>query len=169
MGRNITVVKPTIAAVNGVCFAGGFALAQTCDLCVASSTATFAISEARVGRGAPWAAPLFSMAPKRIVLELLLTASPMSAQRAYDVGLINDVVAPTELISSTQALAERIAANAPLSVKAAKEMARALDHHASSSAFDTSRDIWEPVYRSHDAQEGPNAFSQKRPPNWQDR
>lgn len=54
-GRNITVDKPTIAAVNGVAFAGGFLLAQTCDLCVASTTAKFAITEAKVGRGSPWA------------------------------------------------------------------------------------------------------------------
>ncbi len=57
-GRNIEVAKPTIAAVNGVAWAGGFLLAQCCDLCIAADTATFAISEVKVGRGAPWAAPL---------------------------------------------------------------------------------------------------------------
>ncbi len=169
MGRNIEVVKPTIAAVNGVCFAGGFALAQTCDLCVATTSATFAISEAKVGRGAPWAAPLLSMVPKRIMLELLMTAAPMSAQRAYEVGLVNAVVHPGELESHTQAIAEQIAANAPLSVKAAKAMVRALDDKTSADAFTKAAAIWEPVYRSSDAQEGPAAFAERRTPMWQDR
>ena len=169
MGRNIEVVKPTIAAVNGVCFAGGFALAQTCDLCVASTTASFAISEAKVGRGAPWAAPLLSMVPKRIMLELLITAAPISAERAYQIGLVNAVVEKEDLSARTQALAEQIAANAPLSVKAAKAMVQAIDASAQTNAFETASAIWEPVYRSHDAQEGPAAFRDRRPPNWQDR
>jgi len=169
MGRNIEVVKPTIAAVNGVCFAGGFALAQTCDLCVASTSATFAISEAKVGRGAPWAAPLLSMVPKRIMLELLMTAAPMSALRAHEVGLVNKVVEPEALILETQALAEQIARNAPLSVKAAKAMVQALDQHGRSDAFAVASAIWEPVYLSHDAQEGPASFRDGRAPNWQDR
>jgi len=168
MGRNIEVVKPTIAAVNGVCFAGGFALAQTCDLCVASTTASFAISEAKVGRGAPWAAPLLSMVPKRVMLELLMTAAPISAERAYQIGLVNAVIEKEDLSARTQALAEQIAANAPLSVKAAKAMVQAIDASAQTNAFETAAAIWEPVYRSHDAQEGPAAFRDRRPPNWQD-
>jgi len=136
---------------------------------VASTTASFAISEAKVGRGAPWAAPLLSMVPKRIMLELLMTAAPMSAQRAHEVGLVNAVVAPLDLRSATQALAEQIAANAPLSVKAAKAMVRALDGTTNDQAFATASAIWEPVYRSHDAQEGPAAFRDRRPPNWLDR
>src|SRR5580704_851865 len=69
-GRNIEVVKPTIAAVNGVAWAGGFLLAQCCDLCIAADTATFAISEVKVGRGAPWAAPLSWLIPPRIALQV---------------------------------------------------------------------------------------------------
>ena len=169
MGRNITVTKPTIAAVNGVAFAGGFALAQSCDLCVASEHAQFAISEARVGRGAPWAAPLVSMLPRRIVLELLMTAAPISAARAYDLGLVNEVVPAAALVERTQALAERIAANAPLSVRAAKAMVDALDPTRTSEAFDLAESIWQPVYTSADAKEGPTAFAERRTPNWQGR
>jgi enoyl-CoA hydratase/carnithine racemase len=62
-GRNIDVAKPTIAAVNGIAWAGGFLLTQCCDLCIAADTATFAISEVKVGRGAPWAAPLSWLIP----------------------------------------------------------------------------------------------------------
>lgn len=90
-GRNIEVDKPTIAAVNGAAFAGGFLLAQTCDLCIASSTATFAISEVKIGRGSPWAAPLPLMIPPRIAMEIVLTGAPLTAQRAYEIGFVNRV------------------------------------------------------------------------------
>jgi len=64
-GENISLSKPTIAAVNGAAFAGGFMIAQACDLCVASTSAKFAITEVRVGRSSPWAAPLIHMLPQR--------------------------------------------------------------------------------------------------------
>src|ERR1019366_7446441 len=112
-GRNIDIAKPTIAAVNGIAWAGGFLLAQCCDLCVAAEHATFAISEVKVGRGAPWAAPLPWLIPPRIALQILLTGDPITAARACEVGLVNEVVPLAELRSRTQELAERIAANAP--------------------------------------------------------
>jgi enoyl-CoA hydratase/carnithine racemase len=165
-GRNIRVDKPTIAAVNGVAFAGGFLLAQTCDLCVASTTATFAISEARVGRGSPWAAPLPLMIPRRIATELLLTAAPLTAQRAYDIGFVNRLAEPEDLIDTTQTLARQIAANAPLSVAAGKQTALLTAEQPLSQAFDTAEELWAPVYLSADAQEGMAAFAEKRPPAW---
>ena len=82
-GRNIEVPKPTIAAVNGIAYAGGFLLAQNCDLCIASENATFAISEVKVGRGAPWAAPLPWLIPPRVAMQILLTGDPMDAARAH--------------------------------------------------------------------------------------
>jgi enoyl-CoA hydratase/carnithine racemase len=165
-GRNITVEKPTIAAVNGVAFAGGFLLAQTCDLCVASTTATFAITEVKVGRGSPWAAPLPLMIPRRIVMELVLTGAPLSADRAYQIGLVNRLVDPADLVDVTQALAEEIAANAPLSVAAGKATVSLTAEHPLSEAFDLAENIWEPVYLSADAQEGMQAFKEKRRPVW---
>jgi enoyl-CoA hydratase/carnithine racemase len=96
-GRNIDVAKPTIAAVNGVAWAGGFLLTQCCDLCIAADTATFAISEVKVGRGAPWAAPLSWLIPPRIALQILLTGDPITAQRGYEVGLVNEVVPLADL------------------------------------------------------------------------
>lgn len=165
-GRNIQVDKPTIAAVNGAAFAGGFLLAQTCDLCVASTTATFAITEARVGRGAPWAAPLPLMIPRRIAMELLLTAAPMTAHRAHEVGFVNRLADPAELTHTTQQLAQQIAANAPLSVAAGKQTALLTAEQPLSGAFDTAEDLWAPVYLSSDAQEGMAAFAEKRRPTW---
>jgi enoyl-CoA hydratase/carnithine racemase len=161
-GRNLDVVKPVIAAVNGVAWAGGFLLTQCCDLCIAADTATFAISEVKVGRGAPWAAPLSWLLPPRIALQILLTGDPITAQRAHELGLVNDVVPLPELRSRTQALAERIAANAPLSVLAAKRTV----YLSRPDVFDAAEEIWAPVYLSADAQEGPAAFRDKRQPVW---
>jgi enoyl-CoA hydratase/carnithine racemase len=168
-GRNVAVEKPTIAAVNGVAFAGGFLLAQMCDLCLAADHAQFAITEPRVGRGAPWAMPLPWLIPPRVALELLLTASPISAARAYDVGLVNRVVPLADLRATAQALAETIAANAPLSVRAGKEMVYRAAAGRSAAEFAEAEAIWESVYLSEDAQEGPRAFREKRPPRWQGR
>ena len=165
-GRNIEVAKPTIAAVNGVAFAGGFLLAQNCDLVVAADSAKFGITEVRVGRGSPWAAPLSWLVPPRVAMEILLTGDPLTAQRAYEVGLVNKVVPAADLVAETQALAERIAANAPLSVLACKATVRLCAEHSMSEAFAEADRIWEPVYLSKDAQEGPAAFRDKRAPVW---
>jgi enoyl-CoA hydratase/carnithine racemase len=168
-GRNIEVAKPTIAAVNGVAYAGGFLLAQSADLCVAADTARFAITEVKVGRGAPWAAPLPWLIPPRVAMQLLLTGDPIDAARAHQVGLVNEVVPAAELVEVTQALAERIAANAPLSVRAAKRTVRLIAERPLAEAYDEAERIWEPVYMSEDAQEGPAAFQDKRAPRWQGR
>jgi len=165
-GRNVEVTKPTIAAVNGVAYAGGFLLAQMCDLCVAADHARFAITEAKVGRGAPWAIPLPWLVPPRVALEILVTGEPLDAARAHQVGLVNRVVPASELVGTTQALAETIAANAPLSVAAAKAMVVAAARHQQRDLFEEADRIWEPVYRSADAQEGPRAFREHRPPRW---
>jgi enoyl-CoA hydratase/carnithine racemase len=165
-GRNIEVLKPTIAAVNGVAFAGGFLLALCCDLCIAADTATFAISEVKVGRGAPWAAPLPWLIPPRVAMELLLTGDPIDAVRAYEIGLVNKVVARQDLAAEVQRMAERIAGNAPLSVLAGKSTVRLVAEHPLREAFDQAERLWEPVYRSADAQEGPAAFRDRRAPRW---
>jgi enoyl-CoA hydratase/carnithine racemase len=168
-GRNIDVPKPTIAAVNGVAYAGGFALAMQCDLCLAAEHARFAITEVKVGRGAPWAAPLPWLIPPRVAMQILLTGEPVSAARAHETGLVNQVVPAAELAAAAQRLAEQIAANAPLSVLAAKRTVRLAAEHPLREAFDAAERIWEPVYRSEDAQEGPAAFRDKRPPAWKGR
>jgi len=164
-GRTVRVDKPTIAAVNGVALAGGFLLAQMCDLCVAADHARFAISEVKVGRGAPWAAPLPWLVPPRIAMELLLTGEPLTASRAHEVGLVNRVVPMSGLHDAVQELAEGIASNAPLSVAAAKRTV----YLSMAARYEDADAIWAPVYRSADAQEGPRAFAEKRPPRWQGR
>jgi enoyl-CoA hydratase len=166
IGDTVEVSKPTIAAVNGFAMAGGWLLAQMCDLCIAAEHATFAVTEAKVGRGTPWAAPLARMLPQRITMELLLTGDPFTAQRLYELGYVNKVVPGERLLAEAVALAERIAANAPLTVRACREFVHLSAEMGRSAALKVGARLFDPVYLSEDAQEGPRAFAEKRRPVW---
>jgi enoyl-CoA hydratase/carnithine racemase len=165
-GDNIELTKPTIAAVNGVAFAGGWMIAQACDLCVASTRAQFAITEVKVGRSSPWAAPLIHMIPQRIIMEIVLTGKPITAQRAYEIGLVNRLAEPEGLMAAALALAAEILEGAPLSVRAAREMVMLSTEMGRSAALRAARHASEYAYRSDDAQEGPKAFAERRRPHW---
>lgn len=167
LGDNVRLSKPVIAAVNGAAFAGGWLFAQMCDLCLASETARFGITEAKVGRGMPWATPLVHMIPQKILLEILMTGNPITAERAYEIGFVNHVTAPGELMDKAMEIAETIAGNAPLTVAAAKEMVYTATEMGRSAAQEAGRRIFDHVYLSADAQEGPKAFAEKRAPKWQ--
>ncbi|KAA9159786.1 enoyl-CoA hydratase/isomerase family protein [Amycolatopsis acidicola] len=162
----VELTKPTIAAVNGAAYAGGWMIAQACDLCVASVEATFAITEAKVGRSSPWAAPLIHMIPQRIMMEILLTGRPVSARRAYEIGLVNRLASPDDVLSVAMELAREVLACAPLSVRAARETVMLSTEMGRSAALQAARHASETCYRSADAQEGPRAFLEKRAPRW---
>ena len=164
--ETLSLTKPTIAAVNGVAFAGGWMIAQGCDLCVASTSATFAITEVKVGRGSPWAAPLIHMIPQRIMMEIILTGKPITAQRAYEIGLVNRLAEPDALMDAAIALAQDVLEGAPLSVAAGREMVMLATEMGRSEALDAAWSAHEVAYNSQDAQEGPRAFSEKRKPVW---
>jgi enoyl-CoA hydratase/carnithine racemase len=165
-GRTMRIDKPIIAAVNGVAYGGGFLLAQSCDLCVAAEHARFAITEAKWGRGSPWAASLPWLIPPRVAMELVLTARPMGAARAMQVGLVNEVVPAADLHRAAQDMAEAIAGNAPLSVRAGKAMVYASAGRPRDEAWAEAEGLFEPAYLSEDAREGPRAFGEGRPPRW---
>ena len=160
------VFKPIIAAVNGHCVAGGMEMLQGTDLRIAAEHATFGLGEVRWGiiptggshvrlpRQIPWA----------VAMELLLTGEPIDAQRAYEIGLVNRVVPFDDLLPSALELAEKICKNGPLAVQTAKEIAvRSL---AQESGFVLEKALGARVLQSADAQEGPRAFSEKRPPRF---
>ena len=165
----IELSKPTIAAVNGVAFAGGWMIAQACDLCVASTNARFAVTEVKVGRSSPWAAPLIHMIPQRIMMEILLTGKAITAQRAYEIGLVNRLAEPGYLLDTAIELANEILDGAPLSVRAARETVMVSTEMGRSAALQAARHASEYCYNSDDAQEGPRAFAEKRRPQWQGR
>jgi enoyl-CoA hydratase/carnithine racemase len=166
---NTQVTKPVIAAVNGVAYAGGWALVQMCDIVVAAQTATFAITEAKVGRGMPWAVPLTHMIPQKVLLEILLTGNVITAQRAYEIGFVNHVVPADQVMPKAMEIAETIAENAPLTVAAAKEMVYLATDMGRQAGLEAARHLFDHVYHSEDAQEGPRAFAEKRKPQWKGR
>jgi enoyl-CoA hydratase len=167
--ENISLSKPTIAAVNGVALAGGWMISQACDLCVASTEAKFAITEVKVGRGSPWAAPLIHMIPQRIYMEIVLTGKPITAQRAYEIGLVNRLAEPGQTLDVALAFAREILEGAPLSVEAARNTVMLATEMGRAAAIDAAYAAHERAYTSEDAQEGPRAFSDKRKPVWRGR
>ncbi len=158
--------KPVIALVNGVALAGGFFLVQQADIVIAAQNARFGITEARHGRGAPWAASLPLLIPPKVAMEMLLTAETISASRALEIGLINAVVPYEALVETGRKMAMRIVSNAPLSVKAGKKMVATVMRQVMGDTYTVVNEIWAPVYLSSDAQEGPLAFREKRTPQW---
>jgi acetyl-CoA C-acetyltransferase len=157
--------KPLIAAVEGPALAGGFELALACDLIVASRSSVFGLPE--VSRGLIASAGglirLPCKLPAAIVAELALTGAPLNAQRLYDLGLINALCEPGAALAMAMTLAERIAANAPLSVAATK---RVLTGHGAAdmaAAWRSQDQEFAAVRSSADYREGIAAFLEKRP------
>lgn len=163
------IYKPIITAVNGICTAGGTEMLQGTDIRIAVPTATFGLGEVRWGitPGGGSHVRLPRQIPWAVAMEILLTGTPITAQRAYEVGLINKIVERESLIDEAMAIAGKIAENGPLAVKAAKEIAvRAL---ALETPFELEYYISDRVLRTEDAKEGPKAFAEKRKPDFQGR
>lgn len=161
-------VKPLIAAVDGPALGGGAELVLACDLIAASTRAKFALSEVRWGL-LPSGGGLFRLPraiPKRIAMQVALTGDAIDAARAYEVGLINALVEPGEALSAAIAMAERIAANGPLAVRAARQVIEETEALSESDAWAVSRAAVKANFASADAQEGPRAFAEKRAPQW---
>ena len=161
--------KPIIAAVNGSALAGGFEIMLSCDLVVAAYHATFGIPEAKRGliAGAGGLIRMPKRLPMAIALELAMTGDPIDAERALALGLVNKVVAPESLLDEALALAERIAANAPLAVRYSKSVMKRAAEVPESEGWAINTEAVGVVFSSADAMEGPVAFAEKRAPNWQ--
>jgi len=163
------VVKPVVGAINGIATAAGFQFSMMCDLKVATDTARFGVGEVKVGRGTPWAIPVLWQMPLPIAFEVLMMGNPVPAQRMYDVGWVNRVVPLDQLMPTAMELAQVLAENAPLSIRCAKEaMYKAMDV-GRKEGIEAAKKIYEKVYNSEDAIEGPRAFAEKRKPVWKGR
>lgn len=163
------VSVPLIGAANAAAVGGGLELLLGCDLIVASSEARFGLPEVKRGLfpgGRGTFLPL--RVPLGLALELLLTGDLVDASRAYEMGLVNSVVAPDAVVDAAVELAERIAANGPLGVAAVKEIAR-LVLVDTDKANERQRHWQKVVFSSEDAQEGARAFVEKRAPDWKGR
>jgi enoyl-CoA hydratase len=167
--RDLDVYKPIVAAVNGPCVAGGMELLNGTDIRVACPEAVFGMLEPKRGlfasggtsvrlpRQIPWAA----------AMEFLLTAEPIPATRAMELGLLNEIVPRSRLLDRAREWAFRITENAPLAVAATKESAlRGLAAGSLDEALRIEARISARILQTHDAREGPRAFTEKRAPRW---
>jgi enoyl-CoA hydratase len=161
--------KPLIAAVNGSALAGGFEMMISCDMVIAADHAKFGIPEAQRGlvAGAGGLIRLPKLVPLAVAFEMALTADPIDAARAYELGLVNHVVPSEQVLDTAVALAERIAKNAPLAVRTSKSVMKQALELNEADAWIVNDEAFGMIGRSGDALEGAVAFAEKRAPNWQ--
>jgi crotonobetainyl-CoA hydratase len=163
--------KPVIAAVNGKALGGGTELALSCDLIVATESASFGLPEVRRGliAGGGGVFRLTEVVPQKVALEMMMTGEPMSAQEAARWGLVNRVVPDGTALDAALELAAQIARNAPLAVQASKRLAYRLTNGEpageASMWAENDKEIGL-LFGSADAMEGPLAFAEKREPVW---
>lgn len=172
LASRFDLIKPVIAAVNGVAMGGGFEIVLACDIAVASVNAVFALPEPRVGLAA--LAGGIQRLPHDIGLKramgMMLTGRRVTAREAVELGIINEVV-ETDALSAARRWAAEILACSPMSVRATKE---AVLRGLSSSVEDGLFGCWDfpamqQMLASADAAEGPRAFGEKRAPEWKGR
>ena len=162
--------KPVYAAVNGVAMGGGFEIALACDIIIASENAVFALPEPKVGLAA--LAGGLQRLPRQIgskrALGMILTGRHVSAKEGYDLGFVNAVVPPAELMQETRRWVDMTLACAPLSIRASKDIVyRSLSMESLEESMKVHYESVATLAGSQDFIEGPRAFAQKRPPNWQ--
>ncbi|MDP6160499.1 MAG: enoyl-CoA hydratase-related protein, partial [Acidimicrobiales bacterium] len=160
--------KPIIAAVEGPALAGGFEIVLACDLVVAGSNARFGIPEVKRSliANAGGLIRLPRAIPRNLAMEMALTGDPISAETAHHHGVVNRLVEAGGALDSAIALASEISANAPLAVRASRQVIIEGALLDDDEAFALSAEAARDVLRSEDFQEGPRAFIEKRAPNW---
>lgn len=160
--------KPVIAMIEGFCLGGGLGIAACCDLRYADHTATFAIPAARLGLGyhPRWLKPLLAMASAPRVKELLFTGRRFDAGEAVEIGLVNRVMPHASLEAEVRAIAEGIAANAPLTVRAAKAAIDEWGAHPEHPDIARLETMIRACFDSADYAEGRKAFAEKRKPQF---
>jgi enoyl-CoA hydratase len=166
--RGVKLYKPIIAAVNGTCVAGGMEMLGGCDIRVAADTATFGVLEPKRGlfAGGGTTVRLPRQIPYPAAMEFLLCADQIGAQRAFDMGLLNEVTHPDRLMERADDYARRIIANGPLAVRKTKESVLRGLATDMREAYRIESELAGEVFGSEDAKEGPEAFKEKRPPVW---
>lgn len=169
--RTFDVVKPVIAAINGHAIAGGMELAQGTDLRIAADSAKLGVQEVKwaIFPGGGSTVRLPRQIPYARAMELLLTGDLITAAEAFDLGFLNRVVPPAEVLPAAMELAERIAANGPIAVQAIRRSVRECRGRPEGEAMKIESEMAAPVFRTEDAREGPLAFMQKRKPVFQGR
>ena len=164
--RNATFFKPVIAAINGHAHAGGAEFVMSTDLRVMSSTATLAVTEVRRGLIASGGS-LVRMARQiswAHAMELLLLGEPITADKALQIGLVNRVVPPGEVMATALDLARRVSLGAPVALEKTKEVMVRSNGRSLDDAFAIETQCTKENAAMSDAREGPRAFMEKRDP-----
>ncbi|MBL8287303.1 MAG: enoyl-CoA hydratase/isomerase family protein [Rubrivivax sp.] len=171
LNRGLEVWKPVIAALNGACLAGGMTLMLATDIRVAAEHVTFALAEVKRGIIAANGGTqrLLGQLPHAIAMEMLLTGDSIDAAAALRFGLVNRVVPKAQLMDTALAIARRIAANAPLAVQAAKELALRSGELGLAAGLRFEQFVQQTLRHSEDAAEGRAAFAEKRAPQFKGR
>jgi enoyl-CoA hydratase len=163
--------KPLIVAVEGPALAGGLEIVLSCDLVVASRESRFGIPEVKrnlvAAAGGVFRLP--RVLPKNVAVEMGITGDPISAQRAYDLGLVNELADPGSALDAALALAARISASAPLAVQKTLELMRDLKDADDATGIAKSGEAMIALAGSEDFSEGLTAFIEKREPQWKGR
>jgi len=169
--RGVKLYKPIIAAVNGTCVAGGMEMLGGTDIRVASDTATFAVMEPKRGlfAGGGTTVRLPRQIPYPAAMEFLLCADQIPAQRALEMGVLNEVCRPADLMERALEYAHRITANGPFAVRKTKESVLRGLATDMKEAYRIESELSNEVFSSEDAKEGPKAFADKRAPVWKNR
>lgn len=158
---------PIIAAMTGHVAAGGMMLSLNSDIRIGMSGSKIGITETKIGRGSPWGMPLVWMLPEPILMEMTMTGDMYPIERLRELGFINYLEADADAVRlKARQLAERIRDNAPLSVIAGKRAILTAMSVGSDAGLETAWHIYREAYASNDAQEGPRAFAEGRPPVW---
>jgi enoyl-CoA hydratase/carnithine racemase len=171
LNRGLEVWKPVIAAVNGYCLGGGVTLMLATDIRIAASHATFSVAEVKRGviPGNGGTQRILEQLPYAVAMEMLLTGDGIDAVAAERWGLVNKVVPKEDLLDTAYAYARRIAANAPLAVQAAKELAVRSREMDRNTGLRFEAVINRMLGFTEDAKEGPAAFAAKRSPEFKGR
>lgn len=164
------VSTPVIGAANATAVAGGFELLLACDMVVASRAAKFGLPEVkRALFAASGGVFLGNRIPLAVALELTLTGDNITAERAFELGLVNRLVDPERVLDEAVALAEVVAANGPLGVAVTKRLVRAAAAEPAAEIWALQDELQPAVFNSVDAKEGATAFVERREPVWQGR